>query len=142
MELSATTVINRPVNEVFAYVIDLSNDVHWRKSVDESEMRSGQALEVGGLGYSRVRGQEIDWRIVSYEPNKSVTWEMLNGPFLGHGGYRAAPVERGTQFTLYADIEPVGVFRLLGPVFGWMGQRGNQADVEKLKQILEAEDQN
>ena len=65
-------------------------------------------------------------------------WELISGPFLGFGGYRFAPVESGTEFTLVADVEPSGFYRLLGPVFAWMGRRQNQADVEKLRDILEA----
>jgi len=39
---------------------------------------------------------------------------------------------------LVADVEPAGVYKLLGPLFAWMGHRRNQADVEKLRDILEA----
>lgn len=63
---------------------------------------------------------------------------MLNGPILGRGGYRLKAVEGGTEFALLADVKPAGFYRLLGPLFGWMGRRRNQADVEKLKQILES----
>ena len=44
MEMNATTVIARPVDAVFAYISDVSNDVHWRNGVTESGMRSGQSL--------------------------------------------------------------------------------------------------
>ncbi len=47
-------------------------------------------------------------------------------------------VEGGTQFTLVSDVEPTGMYKLLGPLFGWMGRRRNQADVEKLRDILES----
>ncbi len=60
------------------------------------------------------------------------------GPFGGTGGYRLEPVGDGTRFTLLADVEPSGVMRLLGPLFGRMGARQNQADVAKLKSILES----
>ena len=76
--------------------------------------------------------------MVSYIAGESVDWELLDGPYTGSGGYRLVPVDRGTQFTLVADVEPVGVYKLLGPLFGWMGRRRNQADVEKLRDILES----
>lgn len=75
--------------------------------------------------------------MVSYIAGKSIDWELLNGPCLGRDGYRLVPVASGTQFTLVGDVEPTGVYKLLGPLFAWMGRRRNQADVEKLRNILE-----
>jgi hypothetical protein len=138
MEMNGTIIIGQPVDTVFAYVNDVSNDVHWRNGVTDSGLRSGESLGVGAIGYTVAGDLEVEWRVVSYLPGKSVDWELLNGPFLGRGGYRLVPVEGGTQFTLVADVEPSGVYKLLGPLFGWMGRRRNQADVEKLRDILES----
>ena len=76
--------------------------------------------------------------MVSYIAGESLDYELLDGPFKGSGGYRLVPVDGGTQFTLVADVEPTGVYKLLGPLFAWQGQRRNQADVEKLRDILES----
>lgn len=138
MEMNATTVINRPVETVFAYVIDFSNDVHWRNGAPESGLRSNQPLGVGSVGYTRVGDVEAEWHLVSYVENESAEWELISGPFQGRGGYRLVPVDSGTQFTLVSDVEPAGVYKLLGPLFGWVGRRRNQTDVEKLKEILES----
>jgi len=138
MEMNGTVMINRPVDTVFAYLNDVSNDVHWRTGVTASGMRSGQSLEPGSIGYSRVGDEDFEWRVLSYTAGESVDWELLNGPFKGRGGYRLMPVDNGTQFTLVAEIEPTGMYNLLGPLFAWMGRRRNQADVEKLRDILES----
>ena len=138
MEMNVTTVINRPVDTVFAYLNDVSNDVHWRTGVTASGLHSGESLSPGVIGYSRVGDEDFEWRVVEYIPGESVDWELLNGPFKGSGGYRLVPVDNGTQFTLVADVEPTGVYKLLGPLFAWMGRRRNQADVEKLRDILES----
>ena len=137
MDLSATTMIQRPVETVYDYVMDLANDANWRTGLDESGWREGEILGVGAVGYSRAGDREIEWRVETYVPGERVDWELLNGPFQGHGGYRFEEVEEGTQFTLVADIRPAGVYKLLGPLFSRMGRRQNQADVEKLRAILE-----
>lgn len=138
MEMNGTTMIGRPVETVFAYVIDFSNDVHWRAGAPESGLRSDQPLGVGSVGYTRVGDVETEWRVISYSEGESVDWELINGPFQGKGGYRLVPVDGGTQFTLVADVEPAGLYKLLGPLFAWVGCSRNQADVEKLKEILES----
>ncbi len=133
MEMNGTTIIRRPVDEVFAYVMEVSNDVHWRTGVTESGLRSGSSIGVGTVGYVRAGSQEAEWRVVAYSPGESVDWQFISGPLKGRGGYRLAPAEGGTQFTLVADVKPTGLYRLLGPVFGWIGRRQNQADVERLR---------
>lgn len=138
MEMSGTTVIGRPTDAVFAYVIDVSNDANWRTGVTESGLRSGEDFEPGTIGYTRAGEAEAEWRITSYAAGESVDWDLISGPIRGRGGYRVAPVEGGTQFTLVADVEPTGFYRLLGPIFGWIGRRQNQADVERLRDILES----
>jgi hypothetical protein len=137
MDLSGTTLIKQPVETVFAYVIDVSNDVHWRYGVTASGLHETETLGPGVVGYTRAGDQEVEWRVISYKPDVSVDWEFLNGPFQGRGGYRLVPVDGGTQFTLVGDVEPTGLYKLLGPLFAWMGRRRNQADVEKLRDILE-----
>ena len=138
MEMNGMTVIGRPVDTVFAYVNNVSNDVHWRTGITASGLRSGQSLSPGSIGYSRVGDEDYEWRVVSYIAGESVDWELLNGPFKGRGGYRLVPIDNGTQFTLVADVEPSGVYKLLGPLFAWIGRRRNQADVERLRDILES----
>ena len=138
MEMNGTTVISQPVDTVFAYVNDVSNDVHWRTGVTESGLRSSQSLGIGSIGYTRAGDVEAEWRVVSYTAGESVDWDLISGPYKGRGGYRLVPVDRGTQFTLVADVEPSDMYKLLGPLFGWVGRRQNQADVEKLRDILES----
>jgi len=119
-------------------VNNVSNDVYWRNGVTDSGLRSGESLDFGSIGYTVAGDLEVEWRVVSYHPGERVDWELLNGPFLGSGGYRLTPVDGGTEFTLVADVEPTGIYKLLGPLFAWMGRRRNQADVEKLRDILES----
>ena len=138
MNLNGTTVIGRPVDIVTAYVEDVSNDVYWRKGVTESGLRSGESIAPGTIGYVRAGDLEVEWRVTSYIEGERVDWDLLNGPIKGSGGYRLVAVEGGTQFTLVANVEPTGLYKLMGPLFGWMGRRRNQADVEKLRDILES----
>ena len=138
MEMNGTTMINRPTEVVFAYVIDVSNDAYWRTGVDESGLESEEKIGPGVIGYTRAGNMKTEWQVTSYTPGESVDWELTSGPYKGRGGYRLVPVEGGTQFTLVADLEPAGLYKLLGPLFAWIGRRQNQADVEKLRDILES----
>ena len=138
MEINATTEIRRSPEQVYEFVADPSNDVKWRTRVTESGLTSDPPLSVGSEGYARVGKTVIDWRVVDIEPGSSVDWHLLNGPIRGSGGYRLESLGANTRFTLVADVEPKGVYRLMGPLFGWIGRKANQADVDKLKKLLEA----
>jgi len=92
MEMNGTTVIRRPVETVFAYVNDVSNDVNWRTGVTESGLRSDQPLGVGSIGYTRAGDVETEWKVVSYNPDERMDWELSSGPFRGSGGYRFVSV--------------------------------------------------
>ena len=138
MKMDATTTIARPVETIWAYVGDATNDVHWRTGITESGLYSDGPLGVGSIGYARVGDAEAKWKVISYTAGTSVDWDLIDGPIRGRGGYRLVPVDGGTQFTLVADAEPTNWLRFLGPIFGWIGQRQNQRDVEKLREILES----
>jgi hypothetical protein len=138
MEMNGKIVIGRSVDTVFAYVIDVANDANWRTGVDESGLQSGESIGPGVIGYTIAGDMKTEWRVVSYFEGESVDWDLISGPYKGRGGYRFMPVDGGTQFTLVADVEPSGWLKLLGPIFTWMGRRQNQADVERLRDILES----
>ena len=138
MDMNGTTIIQCPLEEVSNYVLDVSNDANWRYGVDASGLRSGDSLQVGSVGFTRVGKAEVEWKVLSLFPGESVKWELLNGPFRGRGGYRFKAVGEGTRFTLVSEVEPTGLYKLLGPLFRLIGRRRNQADVEKLRSILES----
>ena len=142
MNLSATIDIDRPADEVFAYVIDVTHDAQWRTGVVEADFTSTGQPGVGTTGYDKIdaNGREAvaTWAVVDYEPNSHVRWTLDSGPIRGTGGYICDHAEAGTRFTLEAHVKPAGWYRALGPIFGMIGRRQNRADVQKLKAILEA----
>jgi hypothetical protein len=138
MDLSATTLIRVPAEAVYGYVSDPANDVNWRTGVTESGLTTDPPLAFGSEGYVKVGGQVGRWRVTAIEPGVSVDWDLTEGPYTGSGGYRLEHVEGDTRFTLVANVEPRGFYRLLGPLFARLGRKQNQADVETLKSLLEA----
>ena len=127
--MDATIEIRRSPEDVYAFVADPANDVKWRKGVVESGLTSDPPLALGSEGYARAGRSVTRWRVVAITPGSAVDWELIEGPFRGSGGYRLEHLDGHTKFTLVADV---------GPVFGQLGTRQNQADVVRLKELLEA----
>ena len=138
MDLSATTMIHVPAEEVYGYVSDPANDVNWRTGVTASGLTTDPPLALGSEGYVKVGNQLARWKVTEIAPGGSVDWDLTEGPYAGSGGYRLEDIDGNTRFTLVANVEPRGFYRLLGPLFARMGRRQNQADVEALKELLEA----
>lgn len=138
MEMNASIDIGRSPDEVYGFVSHPENDVQWRTGVTESGLTSPPPLGLGSEGYAGNGKQVSRWKVTAISPGSSVDWDLIDGPFSGTGGYRLEAVGDGTRFTLLADVEPKGALRLLGPLFGRMGRKQNQADVARLKSILES----
>lgn len=143
MSQSATVFISLPPSAVFDYVMNVPHDSEWRTGVAEAAYTSDGPLGVGTTGYDTViangRDVTVTWTVFEHQPGKLARWTLDSGPMRGHGGYICEASGDGTSFTLEADVKPVGWYRLLGPLFGMIGRRQNQTDVQKLKTILEGQ---
>lgn len=79
MQMDATTTIARPTKTVFAYVSDVSNDVHWRAGVTEAGLYTDPPLGLGSSGYARAGDVETKWQVVAFTAGSSVDWELVGG---------------------------------------------------------------
>ena len=142
MDLSATIVINRSIDDVYDYVMEVSHDVEWRTGVVEAGFTSDPPLGVGTTGFDRAeangREMTVEWTVSEFEPGAFARWSLDSGPIRGTGGYICEPEGDMTQFALEGHVTPRGWYRLIGPIFGRVGRRQNLADLQKLKAILEA----
>ena len=137
MDLSATIMIHASAERVYGFVSDPVNDVRWRTGVTESGLTTDPPMALGSEGYVKVGTQVGRWKVTAIEPGVSVDWDLTEGPYAGSGGYRLEDVDGKTRFTLVADVEPQGFYRLLGPLFARLGRKQNKADVAALKGLLE-----
>jgi hypothetical protein len=132
--------VRRPAQEVFAYLADVRNEVHWRESVVESGYQDDAALSVGTRGRTGVEMGDkrvaMGWTVVEHEPGRHVRWELTEGPWRGGGSYTVEPVEDGAAVTAALEVRLAGPARLLEPVLGVMLGRGLHRDLERLRTVL------
>jgi hypothetical protein len=133
--------INRPIDEVFAFVADGTNAKQWRKGVLDIALQSGQgAGAVYTQGVKGPRGRRIaaDYLVTAYDPPHRLAFRAIAGPIRPHGSYVLEPIEDDTllTFSLAADIGFVQRIILRGPVQESMN--AEMAALDTLKRILEA----
>jgi uncharacterized protein YndB with AHSA1/START domain len=139
--MEASVVINRPIDEVFAYVMDVGNWTEWA-GLPEAERTSEGPVGVGTTfqGVSQFLGQRGEWtsEVTEYEPNRKMEQKITWGPMSIQQSVTCEPVEGGTRFTMVSKGETGGIFKLAEPVVNRMMQRQLESNLANLKDILEA----
>ncbi len=110
MKINKSIVIDRPVEEVFAYVVDLNRAAEWTVGVIEARQTSDGPLGVGAtyIYISKLAGQKVETagEVTEFEPNRKYAWKATSGPFPIRGGFLFDAVEDGTRVTQYVEGEP------------------------------------
>ena len=141
-EASASTVIARPREDVFAFLADGENDRRWRDGVIDIRRTSGSGR--GAVYEQRVKGPfgrriAADFEIIGFEPDRRIDFRTLAGPVRPRGTYELEPTDGGTRvtFTLRADLH--GAKKLMAPMIA-RTMRSEVAQLERLRETLEGPD--
>lgn len=137
--------MRRPVDEVFDYLADVTNEVHWRRSVVESSYTTDGPLAVGRQGLTGVamgdKRVSMGWTVVDHVPGRHVRWQLTGGPWRGGGSYTVDAAPDGAAVTAALEVRLAGRSRLLEPVLGIMLGRGLRQDLDRLGTVLEGQPQ-
>ena len=141
--IETSILVNRPVEEVFAFAADTEKIALWAGAVTEAKQTSEGPVGVGTTS-NRVwqflgRRLEASHVVTEYQPNSRYSAKGTSGPVPSeeeHLSFEA--VEGGTRVTLAVDIEAAGFFKLAAPILTRIISRQVENDVETLKDLLEA----
>ncbi|CAN5127013.1 MAG: SRPBCC family protein [Nocardioidaceae bacterium] len=138
-----SVVIGRPIEAVWAYLIDPANNPAWQGPVIEVRRGAGVPLEVGSEieEVMQFLGRRFDltWVVTALEPMRRSAVRTSSGPVPMQGSYSFEPVADGTRFTLETEMEAHGFFKLAEPVFARMARREGTSSCEMVKELLEAD---
>jgi uncharacterized membrane protein len=137
---SNTVTINRPIDQVFAFVADGLNGPKWRRGILDIAHASGQGSGtiyrqgVQGPGNRRIAA---DYEITDYEAPRRLAFRTIAGPVRPTGEYNFEEANGGTKVTFYLDASLSGWKRLvLGPAVQ-QTMRVEVGALERLKAVLE-----
>jgi uncharacterized membrane protein len=140
--LEISTVINRPVEEVFAFVVDPENYPKWMSGISEVTITSAGPIGVGTTYRSVLtflgRRIETEAEFTEYEPNHSYAQKSKSGPFPAQNRGTFERMEGGTLVNVTLAAEPGGFFKLAEPLLVSMLKRQFQADLANLKELMES----
>lgn len=136
-----TVEIDRPHDEVFAFLCDLANDPSWRREWVSARHTSEGPIGVGTT--TSLFAKVLAWRteavyeVIAYDPGRSVTWKTVSGPLPLTFWRAVEPDVEGTRVTMGYAGDFRGLLGLLRPLIVLMGKRALNGDLPTLKQLLE-----
>jgi len=134
--------IDRPPDEVFAFVGDAANNPFWRKNVVRTAWLDDGPMRVGRRGRQTARllgrAWTVEAEVIEWDPPRAAAWRTVQGPVTVRSWFRVEPDGTGSLVSGGADggfTGPIGglLTRLAVP----MMVRQARADLETLRRRLE-----
>ena len=141
-KMETSIVINRSLEEVFAFTTNFENQPKWQSRLLEVKKTSEGPIGVGTKWrfVAKFLGQRIEFEqeCTEYEPNRMYAGKSTSGPFPIEGRQTYEPVEGGTRLNVIGEVQPGGFFKLAEPLVVSMLKRLTDADLANLKDLMEA----
>src|SRR5215210_2709798 len=142
---SGTTTIDRPIDQVFAFLADGTNDKKFSPRVQEIKKLTDGPSGVGTVYSSSVKDAGLkssrEFKLTEFEQPTTISWTELtkNAITVPEGGYRLEPAGEGaTRMTIWNAFEGHGFGKLLVPVALRGAKKDADAFAGRIKAAVEA----
>jgi uncharacterized protein YndB with AHSA1/START domain len=144
--VTTSIIIQRPVEEVFAFATDARNNPQWQS---RSGLQRSQQLPDGPVGVGtriievwKFMGIESEStsEVVEYEPDRKYTRRAISGSSpIKKGTLTFEPAAGGTRLTRIAQVQAGGLFAIAEPLLASNLKRGFEEIDATLKALLEGQ---
>ena len=141
INLDLSTLIDRPVKDVFAFVTDPNNMSKWNSAVISMQQITPGAVSVGtkfkNIGEMLGRRIEGEVQVITFEPDSKYGFQMQAGPMKANVNLGFKTIGTGTKLNLNAQGNPAGVFKLAEGVMQGRVKSMMEENLARLKSVLE-----
>jgi uncharacterized protein YndB with AHSA1/START domain len=143
-DFKATVVINRPIEDVFAFLADGENDPKFSPRVLEMTKTTPGPPAVGTRFASPVKDAGMktkrEFEYTEFAPPTRIRWaeRSKNIVTATEGGYDLAPEGAGTRVTIYNVLEGHGFGKLIAPLALRSARKGADDFGRAIKAAVEA----
>jgi uncharacterized protein YndB with AHSA1/START domain len=143
-EFRGTAVIDRPIEEVFAFLADGENDPKFSPRVLEISKVTDGPPGVGTRYKSTVKDAgaktKREFELTEFEPPTKIRWaeRSKNIVTATEGGYDLAPEGTGTRVTIHNVLEGHGFGKLIAPLALRSARKGADDFARAIKAAVEA----
>ena len=141
---SVSIIIERPVEDVFAFLTDARNNALWQAKAglkatrQEPEEPVGVGTRITETWQFLGRKTEATREVTEYERNQKCTQRHLWGASpINEGMLLFEPVAEGTRCTYTALVQAGGVFALTEPLLASTLKKAMQTSLAEAKHVLE-----
>jgi len=141
IHLEMSTMIYRPIQQVFDFVSTPENDFQWQYGtlasarLSEGINQKGAAFRsIGHLMGHRVQGT---FEVIEYEPNREYGFKSLSGPLHSQTSYTFEMANGGTRITVSTQAHLVNFFQMDERLLGKKIKKQLKENLILLKDLLE-----
>jgi carbon monoxide dehydrogenase subunit G len=143
-EFGASVQIDRPIEEVFAFLADGENDKKFSPRVLEIAKATDGPPGVGTVYASTVRDAGVktkrEFELTEFEAPTRIRWterskNMITVP---DGGYDLRPAGEGTELRFFNEFEGHGLGKLFAPLALRSARKGADDFAQAIKKAIEA----
>jgi uncharacterized protein YndB with AHSA1/START domain len=137
-----SVVVQRPIDEVFAYFTDPATLPEWQASALEAQLEGEGPMRAGSRAVETRkflgRRMESTMEVLEYEPPRRFTIKTSAGPVPFQVTSDLSEEDGGTLVRSVVEGEPGGFFRLAEPLVVRAVERELRNNLATLKDVLEA----
>ncbi|MFN8381714.1 MAG: SRPBCC family protein [Anaerolineales bacterium] len=142
INLNISTLIYRPVTQIFDFVSTPENDFQWQYGTLASSNLSEKASSLGSFFRSigHLMGQRIisTFEVTEYEPNRKYGFKSLSGPLNSLTSYTFEMDGRSTKLTMSVQLNVANSLHLNEIMLEKKIRKQLKENLSLLKEILEA----
>ncbi|MFI5079615.1 MAG: SRPBCC family protein [Streptosporangiales bacterium] len=136
-----TVTIQRPAEEVFAFLADFENIPKWNYAIEETHKTSAGPVGVG-TRYRQTRsipGRSVeDFEVTVFEPARRLAIQGQIGPFQAQISYELEAAAGATRLVNNVELDPSrAALRLVAPLAAPKIKAAVAQNLGKLKLVLE-----
>jgi hypothetical protein len=133
--------IERPAKEVYEFLLEGTNNPHWRNGIVDISRVPGTPRGVGAAFKQGMKGPtgriDADYRVVESVPSSLIRFDVTAGPARPTGIFKIESRGGSTAVTFILDFQPKGLAKLMDGMIAKQMQN-EVAALAKLKEYLEA----
>ena len=141
IRIEHSIVINRPIEEVFAFLANPENAPKWDPTIIETKITSEGPIGVGtkGLNVGQILGRrnEFTFEYDVYEPPRKVSGHTTSGPMEVWMSNTFESFEGGTRVTHNLEIKLGSRMKVPEPMVAMAMKRQIKKNFANLKALLE-----
>jgi uncharacterized protein YndB with AHSA1/START domain len=142
---SATTTINRPIEHVFAFLSDGTNDTKFSPRVQEIKKTTDGPIGVGTVYSSTVKDAGMkssrEFKLTEFDQPTKIRWTEIskNSITVPDGGYDLEPAgDEATKMKIFNNFEGHGFGKVILPLATRAAKKDADAFAGRIKAAVEA----